>query len=467
MTDVDQQQSHPIRRGFFRWLWRRRLWCLILFVMLLVLVSVPLLMRQRNLSQVPDIDRPFSTASLLAPISEDDNAYPLLNEAFAAYQEPVSLDEEALAEESFDGWDAGDHLVDDYLKQNLEAMQLWREASRKSDYQEPPPGRRSIGDVNRGLMRKREFVRLALLRAEQLTAQGRTDEALPWWTAVFRMSGLVTRRGDVIHRMLGVAFHAMAAYRTEPWLAHPKTTKQHLQDLLATVTKAERLRAKWSETLKMEYLEIWENQNESIEDVLSTYRDAGAKPTFSRWDHWVRGEPEFSRRVSAFVLLNQVSYIDDPPRTRPSLLDGDLFNAPIVGVLPEKQLTSLQLMQLRQRSLFHTGSRIPLDAEQRYLARQRCLQIAIAAQIFHRDHERFPTKIAELVPELRSHQLDDPYAVVAKPLIYRQEGKGAVVYSRFHNGSDDGGKIVTFEEWSGGGDGPPDYGLRIRLGKSR
>jgi hypothetical protein len=53
-------------------------------------------------------------------------------------------------------------------------------------------------------------------------------------------------------------------------------------------------------------------------------------------------------------------------------------------------------------------------------------------------HEKFPSILAECDPKFLSVQPVDPFS--GKPLVYRQEGNGFVLYSIGENMNDDGGK---------------------------
>jgi hypothetical protein len=75
-------------------------------------------------------------------------------------------------------------------------------------------------------------------------------------------------------------------------------------------------------------------------------------------------------------------------------------------------------------------------------------RIAFALAAYHCDHGRYPAKLDELSPKYIEQIPDDLFS--GKPLTYRAEGKGYLLYSVGQNGIDDGGR--TFEDVPRGDD---------------
>src|SRR5262249_46050797 len=84
---------------------------------------------------------------------------------------------------------------------------------------------------------------------------------------------------------------------------------------------------------------------------------------------------------------------------------------------------------------------------------QRNVHVAFALAAYQRDHGRYPAKLAELAPRYLEKIPDDLFA--EKPLIYRLEGQGYLLYSVGINGTDDGGR--------GYDDEPPGDDLCVRM----
>ncbi len=80
-------------------------------------------------------------------------------------------------------------------------------------------------------------------------------------------------------------------------------------------------------------------------------------------------------------------------------------------------------------------------------ARRGAATLALAADLYHSAHERYPDSLDELVPAILPGLPPDPFT--GRPFIYRltHEGEGFVVYSIGENLADDGG---VFDRWERG-----------------
>jgi hypothetical protein len=83
----------------------------------------------------------------------------------------------------------------------------------------------------------------------------------------------------------------------------------------------------------------------------------------------------------------------------------------------------------------------------------RNLHLAFALAMYQRDNNRYPETLADMAPKYLDKIPDDLFA--GKPLTYKREEKGYLLYSVGANGIDDGGR--TF------GDDPPGDDLVVRI----
>jgi hypothetical protein len=83
------------------------------------------------------------------------------------------------------------------------------------------------------------------------------------------------------------------------------------------------------------------------------------------------------------------------------------------------------------------------DAEDRYQQGLRNLHLAFALAGYRADHGRYPAKLDELAPKYIESISDDLFA--GKPLNYRLEGAGYLLYSVGPDGIDDGGRSYDDE----------------------
>jgi len=83
------------------------------------------------------------------------------------------------------------------------------------------------------------------------------------------------------------------------------------------------------------------------------------------------------------------------------------------------------------------------DAFHRNIALLRCLRILNAAGVFHDQHGRQPTTLADL--DLPVKATIDPFN--GKPLVFRRAETGWLIYTVYRNGVDDGGDFEKQEDW--------------------
>jgi hypothetical protein len=93
------------------------------------------------------------------------------------------------------------------------------------------------------------------------------------------------------------------------------------------------------------------------------------------------------------------------------------------------------------------------SAAERCEQSQRNLYFAFALAAYHRDHGNYPANLDELAPKYLDKIPDDLFS--GKPLIYRLENDGYLLYSVGVNGRDDDGQ--TF------GDNPPGDDIVVRV----
>jgi hypothetical protein len=352
------------------------------------------------------------------------------------------------------------------LKDNRLALDTWLNGSSKERYQPPArlaPDYYPIVAVEE----TREFNRLASIQIQRLARTNRPTEVMPWLRAQLRFVHLIRQKGVFTNYSVGVACFARAADTVNEWSAHPKLSATEIAEAYATLETARRMNPPLSETIKA--LSLAESQfygNRSIEELIQLYRSSGHEPPLgANWEWWLEGEPEYTLRLFPHLARNHLLFIDKPRRKRPPLIGGDLFDDSSISPVEQEQLNADEMSNLMaQSALFHVISGdlpVILNTADRDEARYRCLTVALAAQACFRDRGEFPEKAAELVPEYLDEIPDDLYSPAPAPLLYRRDGNGAVVYSRYKNEFDDGGAVVDYDEKTTPGD-LLDLGYRIR-----
>ncbi|MCH5372915.1 MAG: hypothetical protein JJ992_02975, partial [Planctomycetes bacterium] len=215
----------------------------------------------------------------------------------------------------------------------------------------------------------------------------------------------------------------------------------------------------------IEYLTL-DHTMENIDAELG--RDLGMdSPTIHPRFMYFVGEPVLSRRMTRVYFLNQLTFCDLPFYKRPGTVgtlemfddpkgfdlgNGDTWNATSFDAAFKRAILANLLLPATLQ--VHRA----LDREK---SRYRTLLVTLAGQSFRRDHGHFPHTLSDLVPEYLDLIPIDNYD--GKPLKYRFDPEGSVVYSVHENLSDDGGHEWNQENLPFGKNYPDDFGSQMRL----
>src|SRR5690349_7724341 len=105
------------------------------------------------------------------------------------------------------------------------------------------------------------------------------------------------------------------------------------------------------------------------------------------------------------------------------------------------EIRSEIVKEARPRRFILTGVFFPgflkgIEKNAEAIARHRLVLSALAAEQYHAAQNRFPDSIVELSPRYLPDLPVDPFS--RKPLLYRREGLGYVLYSTGPDRQDDG-----------------------------
>lgn len=446
-----------------RWLgWR----ILTLSAVVLILLS-PLLYRGWRLGKVPMTDEPFDVEAFLTEVPRDENSYFDFDQAGRELRPVPRADYEKFRDQLEAGWDVGTVVLDRHLENNRTALETWRVAAKKDRYQPPPvtgPDEYPLIAVQL----TREFNWLATIQVEKLSRTNHPAEAIPWIEAQLRFVHLIRQNGVQLDYSVGAAFFSFVANSTNAWAAYPDLTNAEIRRVRQSLETARRLNPLSSENTKANYLADTKfYSSQSLEDTMTAYLTSGKEPPLGpKWEWWLAAEPEFTLRLFPHITQNHLRFIDKPRRDRPPLIGDRLFDDSSIKPPNHNEINSDDLTQLIAQSHLLEGMSFGylkggLYAADKDEVRYRCLTVSLAAQAYFRDHGEFPADANELVPEYLDEIPDDLYSPTPAPLIYRRDGHGAVVYSRFTNEIDDGGTEVSYDDRRIGGD-LLDFGFRIR-----
>ena len=181
------------------------------------------------------------------------------------------------------------------------------------------------------------------------------------------------------------------------------------------------------------------------------------KASIWRTAYWVCGEPERTRRLCQHVRANQLRAIDLPaPERRPTyFMTGTLMYLDDPAVpLPLGHLNVKQLAAAIQSSAIHDRLEYAGNGGGPILFRDRgwdmslleyrgfrvLMELQLALQSYYRNHDEFPAKLEDLVPDDIDAVPVDPCDPASLSIRYRRDSSGqATVWSVGNNGTDENG----------------------------
>ncbi|MBD3673641.1 MAG: hypothetical protein HUJ26_08975 [Planctomycetaceae bacterium] len=433
------------------------------FLLFLILVS-PLLIRGWFLRGVPNVPEPFDREPLLEySVPDNENAYADYQSAKSLYVNASQALSELRDRINEDGWHLANDDIRQHLHDNEDALLAWKNGTEKDKALYIAAKDYSIAVLLEVTQELRELHRTAMLRCKELEAEGKPQEAWEWYRASIRASRHAGTHGGLMERLVGIALFQTTADPLQTWAAYPELTADDLRKAIEQLQSDWQLTEKISTSLQIEYL--------ALDQAIKNYSEEGLVPMGESLPGtpgllYILGEPELSRRVMSIYFRNQLKFCDLPVYERPrtvsrndlyddprgfELGDGDHWDA--TGFETAFQRAILARLVLPATSQIQRA----LDREE---AKYRTLLVMLAGQAYRRDHGEFPNTLDELVPDYLDAIPVDNYD--GKPLKYRFDPEGPVVYSVFENGIDDGGLDWSHQHRTSAR-GPDDYGVQLKL----
>jgi hypothetical protein len=220
------------------------------------------------------------------------------------------------------------------------------------------------------------------------------------------------------------------------WSARADVDAARLRRALGDVRSIDAMTPPTSDSLKAEFIDT----TVTIEQYI---RSSGAQRAVST----LTGEAERSRRLAKLVYANWLSQCDVPSHRRSAQEPGEysLFTIPPELERDPKLVPPARIQQwgrsggiLRNFAPAIEGFLTAVGREQ---ARQRALELALALQIYHREHGRFPESLDALAGEFFETIPADPFGK-GEPMRYRllfTPDSGALLWSVGEDGVDQGG----------------------------
>jgi hypothetical protein len=354
------------------------------------------------------------------------------------------------------------HLAD-WLKLNDKPLALIIEATRRPEYYNPLVPKRTE-DWSPGLLesflptvqRCREVAAALVSRALLRVAEGNIDDAWQDLLACHRLGRLIARGGTLIEMLVGIAMELITDGTDVSFLEHAKlSSKQILAcwEDLRTIPPMATVADKINLTERFNFLDtIMLTARHGMPFLEGLSRDNAAPPKGNQftarlftqsinWDPALRNANGWFDRISAGLRiadrssrLQEMSAIDKDLRSlkqassNVGVIEKSLMGPKDRGEMIGDVLVSLTLPAFQKLQ----------GSAERCEQAQRNLHLAFALAAFQRDHGRYPDKLDELARNYLEKIPDDLFS--DKPLIYRLEAEGYLLYSVGLNGIDEDGR---------------------------
>ena len=416
------------------------------FLVLLVIIAAALVLRavlnytegrrlERTLADLKARGVPLSLADLTSPCADESNAARL----WKAAEELLAFDKNDaqvinLANQAFMRGTAlaADQVeaVARLIEKNRQATELVIEAAGKPCFQYGDP---KVNAVVKEMPKAVEMLRasrLIVFDALFSAERGDVEGALKRLGAGFRFASKITAEGPLIMGLVAIAEQKLFLYGLGR-VAQGRAIKTEL--LLPLIQEFEP--GLWKETLSksvrgervffVDAGRLLIRGGRSQESVIGI---TGFGDSFLLW----LGRPLIKRDlIRGLLKYEEVEAQDRRPyfETREfwQRHDRQISALPWYAVLSRMAMPMMDAAVLKQATL----EALALAA-----------RTGLACKIYKNQNGRYPEDLAALVPGILPEVPVDPFT--GKPLVYRLEGEGFIIYSLGSNEKDDGGRM-TFE----------------------
>jgi hypothetical protein len=366
-----------------------------------------------------------------------------------------------------------------WLRLNDKPLAVVIEASKRSQYFSPlvaSANERAPKSLNYTLVPHvqlcRQFAAALTARAALRVGEGRFDEAWQDLLACHRLARHVAHGGSVVEKLVAVAIESLAAEADVMFLDSTRLEAKQLQACLHDLQQLPPLpsmadsldlfaRLTFLETVTLvdrhglPYVEKLGGNGNGWKDLGRALKQWQDK---INWDPALRNGNRIFDRLAAAVRLPDRAARENQVRQIRIDLQGVKAGVAqsLAMALEDPDITPESRGQVLGDVLL---SLLVPAVEGTYLAGDRTeqigrnLQVAFALAAFQRDHGKYPQKLEELTPRYLAAVPQDLFS--GKPLAYRPEADGFLLYSVGVNGQDDQGHSYD--------DDPPGDDLRVRL----
>ncbi|MCG8586208.1 MAG: hypothetical protein MI757_15990 [Pirellulales bacterium] len=366
-------------------------------------------------------------------------------------------------------WKRGDFPpLDDWLRANERTISLFLEASKRPRYYSPGVSDGGAPEVLSVLMpllsENREVARMLALRAMQLTAAGKTDEAWQHVLAIWRLARLYTQGQSLVDGLVAFAVEGIAARSTAKFLHYAKLSDAQLKRMRSDLDKLpERVKIvdKIDTSERFFYLDAVQTIEREGPDAISgltEFSGGGSdSPSFEKafkrimlrtaidWDLVMRrGNRWFDQMVAVGRMPTgkksdeaHKAFERDIVRAKVNVTDAKRYAADLLSGKSPRRIASERFSDVMTALLLPAVTSV-FQVERRTEMERQMTDTAIALKLFHNKHGKYPARVTELVPDYIEAVPKDVWTKDA-PVRYRRAGDGYVLYSIGRDGNDQGG----------------------------
>ncbi len=362
-------------------------------------------------------------------------------------------------------WSAKDHAdYVEWLKRNEKPLDIVRHALLRDHYFNPKVSRTDTGSRGRlvqaslsNVQKLRQVADALAMRAMLKVDEAKYDSASKDLIAIHRLARIAARAESALELLLACSLEA-EAYRgglhlIERMNPNSPGARRHVDDL-RKLTQLPNVATCLKTTERLEFLDQiqWASKY-----GMHTLGDFGAAPPESEISETIQKVdwPAVFRLVSkAFDRMEQIFSVKDRTlrsaqweefRKKLKELDFDLDDDAEAGKI--RMVISENVARLLMKLLIPEYYRVQ-NARDRTVQYQRNLQLAFALAAYRADHGKYPAQLADLAPKYLDKIPNDYFT--DKPLVYKPNATGYLLYSVGENGRDDGG--ATFSDEPSGDD---------------
>ncbi len=352
--------------------------------------------------------------------------------------------------------------VADWLKQNEKPLALVMEATRRSEYYNPLVPKRTeewspgfYAALLPCVQKCREFAAALKARALFCINEGRTEEAWQDLLVCHRLGRLIARGGTLIELLVGIAIDMMASHGDVAFLDYAKPTSTQLSacfddlrnlppmpDVSDKIDQCERLFFLDTMLLTarhgMTFLESFSNENNTTPQSgkfgseLFTW-SVNWDPALTNANRWFDRDVAALRIKERDARVKELAAIAQELKSlKPRVGNTGILVKPFMSPKGRGEMIGNIMISLMTPAFEKLQ-----NAAERCAQGQRNLHLAFALAAYQRDHGRYPANLDELAPKYLKQIPDDLFS--GKPLIYRPNDNGYLLYSVGVNGIDEDG----------------------------